>query len=137
MSKRGLLQNALNEVRSDEAIREINSAIKAIRQLVLEMNTLDWEEGIIKKAAKMAEKYQERDLMKSLQKLLVGNHIISDINKKGENRSAALLGRKGGLKGGRARMAKLTPERRKEIAKNAAKIRWANYKLAKETEKSA
>ena len=34
------------------------------------------------------------------------------------------LGRAGGLKGGKARARKLTPERRLEIAKKAAQIRW-------------
>lgn len=34
------------------------------------------------------------------------------------------LGRKGGLKGGKARASKLTPEQRKEIAQKAAKVRW-------------
>ena len=34
------------------------------------------------------------------------------------------LGRLGGLNGGRARAAKLTPERRVEIAKKAAQARW-------------
>ena len=32
--------------------------------------------------------------------------------------------RKGGLKGGKARADKLTPEKRSEIAKKAAKARW-------------
>ncbi len=36
----------------------------------------------------------------------------------------AEIGRKGGLKGGKARASKLTPERRKEIAKKAALARW-------------
>ncbi len=35
------------------------------------------------------------------------------------------LGRMGGLKGGVARAAALSPERRKEIAKAAAAKRWA------------
>jgi hypothetical protein len=39
---------------------------------------------------------------------------------------AVELGRRGGLKGGKARAEKLTPERRSEIAKAAAKARWAN-----------
>jgi hypothetical protein len=34
------------------------------------------------------------------------------------------LGRRGGLKGGKARAEKLTPEERKEIARKAAKARW-------------
>lgn len=37
---------------------------------------------------------------------------------------AKALGHKGGLKGGKARAAKLTPEQRKEIAKKAATKRW-------------
>jgi hypothetical protein len=35
-------------------------------------------------------------------------------------------GHLGGLKGGKARAEKLTPEQRKEIARKAAKARWAN-----------
>jgi len=38
--------------------------------------------------------------------------------------AAVSLGRKGGLKGGKARAAKLTPEQRSEIAKKAAAKRW-------------
>jgi hypothetical protein len=34
------------------------------------------------------------------------------------------LGRKGGLKGGKARAEKLTPEERSAIAKKAAETRW-------------
>lgn len=41
-----------------------------------------------------------------------------------KNAAAVALGRLGGLKGGNARAAKLTPERRKEIAQKAAKARW-------------
>lgn len=43
----------------------------------------------------------------------------------GKDPAAVALGRKGGLKGGRARAAKLSPERRAEIAKAAAAKRWA------------
>jgi hypothetical protein len=38
--------------------------------------------------------------------------------------AAAELGRRGGLKGGKARAAKLTPEQRAEIARKAAARRW-------------
>lgn len=41
-----------------------------------------------------------------------------------KNPAAVELGRLGGLKGGKARAEKLTPERRKEIAKKAAQKRW-------------
>ena len=40
------------------------------------------------------------------------------------NVHAAALGRLGGLKGGPARAATLTPERRREIARHAARARW-------------
>ena len=42
-----------------------------------------------------------------------------------KNPAAVALGRLGGLKGGKARAAKLSPKKRAEIAKNAAKARWA------------
>ena len=41
-----------------------------------------------------------------------------------KNLKAVTLGRMGGLKGGKARANKLTPEQRKEIAKKAAEKRW-------------
>ena len=41
------------------------------------------------------------------------------------NPAAVALGRLGGLKGGKARADKLTPEQRSEIAKKAAAARWA------------
>ena len=44
------------------------------------------------------------------------------------NRHAAELGRLGGLKGGRARAKALSPERRREIALNAIRTRWAKKK---------
>ena len=40
------------------------------------------------------------------------------------NPHAAALGRLGGLKGGRARAEALSPERRREIARRAARKRW-------------
>lgn len=43
-----------------------------------------------------------------------------------KNHRAQAWGRLGGLKGGKARAKKLTPERRKEIARNAALVRWRN-----------
>jgi hypothetical protein len=44
----------------------------------------------------------------------------------GKNPHAVALGRAGGLKGGKARAAKLTPEQRTEIAKKAAAKRWGS-----------
>jgi hypothetical protein len=45
-----------------------------------------------------------------------------------KNAAAVELGRRGGLKGGKARAASLTPEQRSEIAKKAAAKRWAKPK---------
>lgn len=45
-------------------------------------------------------------------------------DEKEKNPAAVALGRLGGLRGGNARAEKLTPEKRKEIAKKAAKARW-------------
>jgi len=42
----------------------------------------------------------------------------------GKDPAAVALGRKGGLKGGKARAAKLTPEERSAAARNAARVRW-------------
>jgi hypothetical protein len=42
-----------------------------------------------------------------------------------KNPAAVALGRLGASKGGKARAEKLSPERRKEIAKKAAEARWA------------
>jgi hypothetical protein len=44
----------------------------------------------------------------------------------GKNPAAVELGRKGGLKGGKARAAKLTPVQRKEAARSAARARWSS-----------
>jgi hypothetical protein len=43
----------------------------------------------------------------------------------GKNPAAVALGRLGGLKGGKARKEALSKKRRIEIAKEAAKARWA------------
>jgi hypothetical protein len=52
-----------------------------------------------------------------------------------KNPAAVELGRRGGLKGGKARAAKMTQEERTESARKAAKARWAK-KRRKEEEAS-
>jgi hypothetical protein len=47
-------------------------------------------------------------------------------NATGKNPAAIALGRLGGLKGGKARAAKLSAKRRGEIARTAAQARWGN-----------
>lgn len=43
----------------------------------------------------------------------------------GKDPAAVALGRKGGLKGGKARAAKLTAQQRSDIARKAATARWS------------
>jgi len=58
----------------------------------------------------------------------IGEHMdgtpLEDPNA-GKNPNAVALGKLGGVKGGNARAAKLSAAKRKAIAKNAAKARWA------------
>ena len=42
----------------------------------------------------------------------------------GKDPAAVSLGRRGGLKGGKARAASMTPKQRADIAKKAAAARW-------------
>ena len=49
---------------------------------------------------------------------------------KEKNPAAVALGRLGGLKGGKARAASLTPKQRKEMAEKAAAARWGASKKA-------
>ena len=46
----------------------------------------------------------------------------------GKDPAAVALGRKGGLKGGKARAASMTPEQRSEAAQKAARARWGSDK---------
>ena len=47
---------------------------------------------------------------------------------KAKNPHAVALGRRGGLKGGKARTANLTDTQRRELARKAARARWGNPK---------
>ena len=76
----------------------------------------------------MAPKHPKRprDLnqwAKHMVDLATGDAQEPDPNE-GKNVAMAALGQRGGRKGGAARAAKMTPERRAEIARKAAKARW-------------
>jgi hypothetical protein len=49
---------------------------------------------------------------------------IANLTTSEKNPAAVALGRMGGLKGGKARAAKLSAKKRREIAKRAAQARW-------------
>ena len=55
---------------------------------------------------------------------IVADATGSAPRKRRKDPAAVALGRKGGLKGGKARAASLSPEERSEIAKRAAAARW-------------
>lgn len=55
------------------------------------------------------------------------SEAVGDVPKveREKNAAAVELGRLGGLKGGKARAEKMTPEERSNVAKAAARARWA------------
>jgi hypothetical protein len=52
-------------------------------------------------------------------------NTITKIVQSEKNPAAVALGRLGGLKGGKARAEKLSPKKRSQIARKAAKVRWS------------
>jgi hypothetical protein len=50
---------------------------------------------------------------------------VEDNDRDTRNPAAVELGRLGGIKGGKARAYKLTPQRRREIAQKAIQKRWS------------
>ena len=63
-------------------------------------------------------------LAKLIVDVTTGDDILPENKLSHKNPAAVALGKLGGLKGGKARAAKLTAERRKEIAIKAARARW-------------
>jgi hypothetical protein len=61
------------------------------------------------------------------QKKKANDYITDGANSAEKNPHAVALGRLGGAKGGPARAAILTKERRIEIARNAALARWNKH----------
>ncbi len=59
---------------------------------------------------------------------ILAKSIFDKAISEGKNPAAVVLGKLGGLKGGKARAAKLTKRRRVEIASMAAKARWKKEK---------
>lgn len=53
---------------------------------------------------------------------------MRELKKSGKDPAAVSLGRRGGLKGGKARAQKLTAQERSESARKAAQARWSRKK---------
>jgi hypothetical protein len=69
----------------------------------------------------------ENQLAKSILDLITSEDTEAE-PKPQKNLAAVALGRLGGLKGGKARAEKLSPKKRKAIAKKAAEARWGKRK---------
>jgi hypothetical protein len=82
----------------------------------------DAEPKVIKPAKKPAAPKPKQDAADI--ERAAGEGMVTQPHEK--NPAAVSLGRLGGLKGGKARAAKLTPAKRKAIAKKAAAKRWGN-----------
>lgn len=67
-----------------------------------------------------------------LAKSIVDQATGQDAQQPDKNPAAVALGRLGGLKGGKARAQKLTPEERSDIAKKAAAKRWGTKRKSEE-----
>ena len=70
----------------------------------------------------MAKRSRKPRDLNSLAASIVGDAIDESVPE--PESPHALAGRKGGLKGGRARAAKLAPDQRAKIARDAARVRW-------------
>lgn len=63
-------------------------------------------------------------LAKSIVEQATDAELVQKAISEGKNPAAVLLGRKGGLVGGKARANSLSAKKRSEIAKKAANKRW-------------
>jgi len=66
-----------------------------------------------------------RDLNQVAKAVVEAVAVEAEVMPDGKNPAAVALGRLGGKKGGPARAAKLSAEVRSEIARKAARARWA------------
>ena len=76
-----------------------------------------YSEGMLKRSSK--KKKAEPDANE------LAASIVQKATAEGKNPAAVMLGRLGGLKGGKARANKLSAKKRKQIAKKAAAARWS------------
>lgn len=84
-----------------------------------------YNENMQKRSRTRKKPSDVNQLAKSIVDNATMQEMVDKAMEEGKNPAAVMLGRLGGLKGGKARAAKLSAEKRSDIAKNAAKIRWA------------
>lgn len=73
---------------------------------------------------RLARPRDPNQLAKLIADIATGEQADHLVLEDGRDLAAVLMGRRGGLKGGKARAERLSPERRKEIAEKAARARW-------------
>src|SRR5256885_13714652 len=86
-------------------------------------------EGGTTKAGELSRKKRPRDFAQRAKMIVdIATGEIEDREptpeEQGKDPAAVSLGRRGGLKGGKARAASMSAKRRAEIAKKAAQARW-------------
>lgn len=82
--------------------------------------------GCMEKSKRIPRPRDPNQLAKLITEIASGEQDDRPLTPDGRDLAAVLLGRRGGLKGGKARADSLSPERRSEIASLAAKRRWGN-----------
>lgn len=75
-------------------------------------------------AKKTTRPRDPNQLAKLIAEIATGDNSERLLTEDGRNAAAVALGRRGGLKGGRARANALSAEQRREIAIKAALTRW-------------
>lgn len=75
----------------------------------------------------MPKRSSTNDVEDTLTRLVQGGADNEPMPENVRHLLAVALGRRGGLKGGKARAEKLTAKRRSEIAKKAAQARWKDH----------
>lgn len=60
--------------------------------------------------------------------IAIGEDVEPEKHDDGKDPAAVALGRKGGLKGGKARWKGVSKKKRSEVARRAARARWAKTK---------
>jgi hypothetical protein len=78
------------------------------------------------RSRKRKKKMDTNQLAKSIVEEATTEELLQKAAKDGKNPAAVILGRLGGLKGGKARARKLSAKKRTEIARAAALARWQN-----------
>lgn len=79
---------------------------------------------LMSESKRLSRPRDANQLAKLITEIATGEQIDRLITDDGRDLAAVMMGRLGGLKGGRARADMLTPERRTEIAQKAANTRW-------------